>query len=61
MELFTLGRGNYTEKDIRESARATGWSYNSLGEFVNNEKQHDSEEKEFLGKPETLMELISFI
>ncbi len=51
MELFTLGRGNYTEKDIRESARAfTGWSYNSLGEFVNNEKQHDSEEKEFLGK-----------
>lgn len=51
MELFKLGRGNYTEKDIRESARAfTGWSYNSLGEFVNNEKQHDSEEKEFLGK-----------
>ena len=26
MELFTLGRGNYTEKDIQEAARAfTGW------------------------------------
>jgi uncharacterized protein (DUF1800 family) len=26
MELFTLGRGNYTEKDIKEAARAfTGW------------------------------------
>lgn len=51
MELFTLGRGNYSEKDIRESARAfTGWSCNNLGEFVYNEKQHDSGEKEFLGK-----------
>ncbi len=28
MELFTLGIGHYTEKDIQESARAfTGWSY----------------------------------
>jgi uncharacterized protein (DUF1800 family) len=28
MELFTLGEGNYTEKDIQEAARAfTGWSY----------------------------------
>ena len=28
MELFTLGEGNYTEKDIQEVARAfTGWSY----------------------------------
>lgn len=52
MELFTLGRGNlYTEKDIKESARAfTGWSYNGLGEFTDNKKQHDSEEKVFLGK-----------
>ncbi len=51
MELFTLGRGNYTEKDIRESARAfTGWSYDQLGKFTINEKQHDSENKEFLGK-----------
>lgn len=51
MELFTLGRGQYTEKDIRESARAfTGWSYNGLGEFTDNKKQHDTGEKEFLGK-----------
>ncbi|MPS73656.1 MAG: DUF1800 domain-containing protein [Chryseobacterium sp.] len=52
MELFTLGRGNlYTEKDIKESARAfTGWSYNGLGQFIDNKKQHDTGEKEFLGK-----------
>lgn len=51
MELFTLGRGNYTEKDVRESARAfTGWSYNKTGEFRDNEKQHDDGEKEFLEK-----------
>ncbi|MBS1706838.1 MAG: DUF1800 domain-containing protein [Armatimonadetes bacterium] len=30
MELFTLGIGHYTEKDIQEAARAfTGWSYNT--------------------------------
>src|SRR4029079_2864944 len=29
MELFTLGRGNYTEEDIKEAARAfTGWGAN---------------------------------
>jgi len=51
MELFTLGRGNYTEKDIRESARAfTGWSYSPDGIFTENTKQHDSGEKEFFGK-----------
>jgi len=28
MELFTLGIGNYTEKDVKEAARAlTGWGY----------------------------------
>ncbi|MCD9854992.1 DUF1800 domain-containing protein [Epilithonimonas sp. JDS] len=52
MELFTLGRGNlYTEQDIKESARAfTGWSYDENGQFRENLKQHDSGEKEFLGK-----------
>ncbi|RRQ45418.1 DUF1800 family protein [Chryseobacterium sp. SC28] len=52
MELFTLGRGNlYTEKDIKESARAfTGWSYDENGKFRENLRQHDSGEKEFLGK-----------
>jgi hypothetical protein len=51
MELFTLGVGNYTEKDIKESARAfTGWTVNTKGEFEFNENQHDFDEKEFLGK-----------
>lgn len=50
MELFTLGRGNYTENDIRESARAfTGWGFNAKGEFQFREKQHDFESKTFRG------------
>ncbi|MBK6775151.1 MAG: DUF1800 domain-containing protein [Flavobacteriales bacterium] len=51
MELFTIGRGNYTEPDIRESARAfTGWSFRlETGEFVFNEEQHDFGEKTFRG------------
>ncbi len=45
MELFTLGVGNYSEKDIREAARAfTGWNSNDL-EFVINKRQHDFEKK----------------
>jgi uncharacterized protein (DUF1800 family) len=51
MELFTLGVGNYTEKDIKESARAfTGWTVNTKGEYQFNDKQHDFDEKEFLGQ-----------
>jgi|688.fasta_scaffold229477_2 uncharacterized protein (DUF1800 family) len=31
LELYTLGIGHYTEKDVQEAARAfTGWSYESL-------------------------------
>lgn len=49
MELFTLGIGNYTEKDIKEAARAfTGWKTESTG-FVFNEKQHDNGSKTVLG------------
>ena len=34
MELFTIGRGNYTETDVKESARDfTGWGANLQGEF----------------------------
>lgn len=37
-ELFTLGIGNYTEKDVLESARAfTGWSTHYLGTGFNTE------------------------
>lgn len=51
MELFTMGRGNYTEKDIREAARAfTGWGYDKEGNFLERKKQHDEGTKTFLGK-----------
>ncbi|PST85209.1 DUF1800 domain-containing protein [Pedobacter yulinensis] len=51
MELFTLGRGNYTEQDIKESARAfTGWMYNRDWVFEFNEKVHDTGTKTFFGK-----------
>jgi hypothetical protein len=50
MELFTMGVGNYSEKDIREAARAfTGWNYVDL-QFVVNKDQHDAGQKTFLGK-----------
>lgn len=51
MELFTLGRGNYTETDIKEAARAfTGWTYNVNSDFSFREYLHDSGEKTFLGR-----------
>jgi uncharacterized protein (DUF1800 family) len=51
MELFTMGRGNYTEKDIREGARAfTGWGFDKEGNFVERKKLHDEGSKTFLGK-----------
>jgi uncharacterized protein (DUF1800 family) len=50
MELFTLGRGNYTEHDIKEAARAfTGWGSNLQGEFVFRRFQHDFGNKTVLG------------
>jgi uncharacterized protein (DUF1800 family) len=50
LELFTLGRGNYTEQDIKEAARAfTGWGF--VGdEFVFRKSQHDFDKKTFMGK-----------
>lgn len=51
MELFTMGRGNYTENDVKEAARAfTGWSFDVKGEFVFRKNQHDIGSKTFLGK-----------
>ncbi len=50
MELFSLGIGNYTEKDIREAARAfTGWELQGT-EVVFNQSEFDSGEKTVLGK-----------
>jgi uncharacterized protein (DUF1800 family) len=50
MELFTLGVGNYTERDIKEVARAfTG--YEVLGDvFRFDPSQHDTGRKSFLGR-----------
>lgn len=51
MELFTLGRDEYSEKDIKEAARAfTGWNHSIMGDFRFRRRQHDYEEKTFLGK-----------
>ncbi len=51
MELFTLGRGNYTENDVKEAARAfTGWSHRLDGEFVFRQRDHDTGSKTVLGK-----------
>jgi hypothetical protein len=49
MELFTMGVGNYSEKDVRECARAfTGWYFDDLAFKVDPEK-HDAGAKQFLG------------
>jgi uncharacterized protein (DUF1800 family) len=51
MELFTMGRGNYSEHDVKEAARAfTGWGANAKGEFVFRKFQHDDGSKTVLGK-----------
>ena len=51
MELFTMGRGNYTETDVKEAARAfTGWGFNVKGEFVFRVNAHDDGRKTLLGK-----------
>jgi Protein of unknown function (DUF1800) len=52
MELFSLGVGNYSEKDVREGARAfTGWHTNESGDaYEFNAKAHDDDAKTFLGQ-----------
>lgn len=50
MELFSLGVGNYTEKDVQEAARAfTGW-HTAGGQFLFNKAQHDFGAKTVLGQ-----------
>jgi uncharacterized protein (DUF1800 family) len=45
MELFSLGVGNYTEKDIQEAARAfSGWHVRQ-GKFWHNRSQQDTTSK----------------
>jgi hypothetical protein len=52
MELFALGAGHYTEKDVRECARAfTGWhSDDEQSAFAFNKEAHDDGLKTLLGK-----------
>ena len=50
LELFTMGVGNYTERDVREAARAfTGWTNDVLA-FKFDRGQHDFGDKVFLGR-----------
>lgn len=50
MELFTLGIGNYTEKDVKEAARClTGWTITE-NKFRDDSARHDDGEKTVLGK-----------
>ena len=63
LELFSMGAGNYTEKDVKECSRAfTGWTHDwivpgyphgrALGrtKFVFIPEDHDNGTKEFLGE-----------
>ena len=53
LELFTMGVGNYTERDVREAARAfTGWTNDVLA-FRFDADQHDFGQKTFLGRTGT--------
>ena len=50
LELFTMGVGNYTERDVREASRAfTGWT-NDVLTFKFDAGQHDFGDKAFLGR-----------
>lgn len=50
LELFSLGEGNYTERDIKEGARAlTGYTFED-DEFRFNRRNHDASRKTILGR-----------
>jgi hypothetical protein len=50
LELFTMGVGHYTERDVREAARAfTGWTNDVLA-FKFDADRHDFGEKVFLAR-----------
>lgn len=52
LELSTIGRGNYSEQDIKEAARAfTGWRINRrTGAFSFEQRNHDRGQKTFMGR-----------
>lgn len=66
LELYTLGEGHYTEKDVKETARAlTGWGVSNKRTHTFYVNQHDDGSKTILGKtgkfsmPEVLDLLLS--
>jgi uncharacterized protein (DUF1800 family) len=67
MELFTMGHGNYTQRDVRESARAfTGWTinYQDHSRFYYDPYAHDDGFKSFLGqqgffRPEDIIAILA--
>ncbi len=68
LELYTLGPGNYSEKDVKEIARCfTGLHYDNKDAYLQKafrvDEQFDSGVKEFLGKrgnfyPEDVIDII---
>ncbi|MBK8443956.1 MAG: DUF1800 domain-containing protein [Sphingobacteriales bacterium] len=51
LELFSIGIGNYSEKDIKELARVfTGWNFDGAGNFMIQEANHDSGIKTLMGE-----------
>ncbi len=50
MELFSLGRGAYSESDIREAARALTGRFVTADRFSEQPAQHDDGEKTILGR-----------
>jgi len=52
LELFTLGEGHYSERDVKEVARAfTGWSIDPrTGAFTYNPRDHDDGVKILFGR-----------
>jgi len=51
MEVFTIGRGPYTEDDVKAAARAfTGYALNKNGEAIFRPQLHDDTPKTFLGQ-----------
>ena len=50
MELFTLGEGHYTERDIKEAARALTGYHVDDDDFAFRQRAHDPREKRILGR-----------
>lgn len=50
MELFALGRGHYTEKDVQEAARAFTGTYVQADHYIERPAQHDDGVKTVLGR-----------